>query len=82
MRLTVAGAEKQPPSSVGLFASRAPHRPNPIALSALVSYHVMFCYIVLCYDMLCYDMLCYVMLCYVMICYVIMCYDMLYYVMV
>ena len=62
MRLTVAGAEKQPPSSVGLFASRAPHRPNPIALSALVSYHVMFCYIVLCYDMLCYDMLCYYVL--------------------
>jgi tRNA (Thr-GGU) A37 N-methylase len=24
-----------PPKQVGLFASRAPHRPNPIALSAL-----------------------------------------------
>ena len=33
-------AERQPPSSVGLFASRAPHRPNPIALSALKVTHV------------------------------------------
>ena len=30
------GALRQPPQSVGLFSSRAPHRPNPIALSALV----------------------------------------------
>lgn len=29
------GAVRQPPSLVGLFASRSPHRPNPIALSAL-----------------------------------------------
>ena len=28
-------AVAQPPKKVGLFASRAPHRPNPIALSAL-----------------------------------------------
>lgn len=28
-------AVKQPPESVGLFCSRAPHRPNPIGLSAL-----------------------------------------------
>lgn len=26
-------AENRPPSEVGLFASRSPHRPNPIALS-------------------------------------------------
>lgn len=31
----VPDAERQPPSAVGLFSSRAPHRPNPIALSAL-----------------------------------------------
>jgi tRNA (adenine37-N6)-methyltransferase len=31
----VADAENKPPQQVGLFASRAPHRPNPIALSAL-----------------------------------------------
>lgn len=29
------GAVRQPPPLVGLFASRSPHRPNPIALSAL-----------------------------------------------
>ena len=33
--MPVADAERQPPKEVGLFASRAPHRPNPIALSAL-----------------------------------------------
>jgi tRNA (Thr-GGU) A37 N-methylase len=27
--------KKQPPKVVGLFSSRSPHRPNPIALSAL-----------------------------------------------
>ena len=27
--------QSQPPSEVGLFSSRAPHRPNPIGLSAL-----------------------------------------------
>lgn len=31
----VAGAARPTPSEVGLFASRAPHRPNPIGLSAL-----------------------------------------------
>ncbi len=30
-----AGAVAQPTAPVGLFCSRAPHRPNPIALSAL-----------------------------------------------
>lgn len=34
------GAVNQPPSKVGLFASRAPHRPNPLALSALQITHV------------------------------------------
>ena len=31
----VAHAASRPPPEVGLFSSRAPHRPNPIALSAL-----------------------------------------------
>jgi tRNA (adenine37-N6)-methyltransferase len=31
----VPEAEKRPPEQVGLFSSRAPHRPNPLALSAL-----------------------------------------------
>eukprot|EP01038_Epipyxis_sp_PR26KG_P006945 gene6945-9499_t len=31
----VPDCENKPPDSVGLFASRAPHRPNPIALSAM-----------------------------------------------
>lgn len=31
----VEDADSQPPRQVGLFSSRAPHRPNPIALSAL-----------------------------------------------
>ena len=30
-----AGSAKQPPAQVGLFCSRSPHRPNPIALSCL-----------------------------------------------
>ena len=30
-----AGSVVQPPAEVGLFCSRAPHRPNPIALSCL-----------------------------------------------
>lgn len=29
------GAIRQPPEEVGLFCSRAPHRPNPVAMSAL-----------------------------------------------
>ena len=31
----IPGAKSMPPESVGLFSSRAPHRPNPLALSAL-----------------------------------------------
>lgn len=33
--MPVADAERKPPALVGLFTSRAPHRPNPIAISAL-----------------------------------------------
>lgn len=36
----VANAQQRPPHEVGLFSSRAPHRPNPIALSALKVLHV------------------------------------------
>eukprot|EP01039_Chlorochromonas_danica_P006724 gene6724-7433_t len=36
----VANAEKAVPQQVGLFSSRAPHRPNPIALSAVKVVHV------------------------------------------
>lgn len=35
-----AATMKQPPKEVGLFCSRAPHRPNPIALSCLKVTHV------------------------------------------
>ena len=31
----LGNAAKRPPQQVGLFSSRAPHRPNPIAISAL-----------------------------------------------
>lgn len=33
--MPVQDAKGKPPESVGLFSSRAPHRPNPLALSAL-----------------------------------------------
>jgi tRNA (adenine37-N6)-methyltransferase len=36
----VQGAVAQPPHAVGLFCTRAPHRPNPLALSALRVTHV------------------------------------------
>ena len=35
-------ALKKPPGEVGLFSSRAPHRPNPIALSAIAITEVDF----------------------------------------